>query len=113
MAGNADVKDNGFTLKREALSSRPLAKLLSVVLPADQWSSERPLPHALRNVLWDRRDLAKTLHSLGVDDVASEVLGKADGMADATPRRGPHSRSTERSPRRRWSRPWRTLASQT
>jgi hypothetical protein len=76
MAGNADVKDNGFTLKREALSSRPLAKLLRVVLPADQWSTERPLPHALRNVLWDRRELAGTLNSLGVDDIASEVLGK-------------------------------------
>jgi hypothetical protein len=77
MTGSADVRNDGFTLKREALASGLLAKLLSVVLPADERLRERHFPHALRNVLWDRCELARTLTYVGVDDIASEVLGRS------------------------------------
>jgi hypothetical protein len=76
MTEDREVADRGFALRRRALSSIQLAELLRLILPADEWSSQRPLPHALRNVLWDRRELAATLTSLGVDDIASEALGR-------------------------------------
>src|SRR5256885_1123657 len=76
MTGDREVEDTGFALRRQALSSSRLAELLSLVLPGDEWPSQRPLPHALRNVLWDRGELAGTLTCLGVDDIASEGLGR-------------------------------------
>jgi hypothetical protein len=76
MPGDREVENRGFALRRQAVSSRRLPQLLSLVLPGDEWSSPRRQPHALRNVLWDRRELAGALTHLGVDDIASEVLGR-------------------------------------
>ncbi len=75
MTGDREVQDRGFALRRKALSSSRLAELLNVVLPGDERSADRPAPHALRNVLWDRGEVARALTRLGVDDIAAEVLG--------------------------------------
>ena len=75
MAGNREVEEQGFALRRSALLPTQLARLLNVVLPAKPGTGDRPAPHALRNVLWDRRNLAATLRGVGADDIATEVLG--------------------------------------
>src|SRR5262245_49589155 len=77
MTGNREVEERGFGVRRLALSASQLAELLKVVLPQQLESTDRRAPHALRNVLWDRPNLVATLTGLGVDDIATEVLGKA------------------------------------
>jgi hypothetical protein len=77
MAGNREIEEQGFAFRRGALLPAQLARLLTAVLPAKPGTVDGPPPHALRNLLWDRRDLAPTLGGLGADDIATEVLGAA------------------------------------
>src|SRR4051812_37058865 len=75
MTGDREVQDRGFALRRHAVSSNLLAELLRVVVSGQESSADRPAAHALRNVLWDRDGVASALTRLGVDAIATGVLG--------------------------------------
>ena len=74
----SDLEEQGFCLCPDFLAADQIELLLQAIRPDEMAAgstAKRGAAYGIRNLLWDRPDLAAALTSLGVDAVASSALG--------------------------------------
>lgn len=77
----------GVTLVRSVLADQAQASLLNAIPEAHSSSGVRTRGHsayAARNLLWDSPEIARLLTRFGIDEIATEALGKPGFPINAT-----------------------------
>src|SRR5437868_5162407 len=82
-----EVEEFGFAFRRKALDAGQLEILMSMFHPESEQAGVRKRgggAYAARNVLWEHPGLDATLVGLGLNQIATEALGKEAFPINAT-----------------------------